>query len=102
MARDAIAGSSPASFLVGIAQHALQHRLETGKLFHDIERRIVQADPGAAVPVLREQLVGEFLTVPEYRQELASSHNNLGNLLIGLGQDAPALEQSRYAASLRH
>jgi tetratricopeptide (TPR) repeat protein len=35
---------------------------------------------------LYEQLVGEHPHVPQYRQELASTHNNLGLVLVQIGQ----------------
>jgi tetratricopeptide (TPR) repeat protein len=38
--------------------------------------------------------------VPQYRQELAGSHNNLGNLLAGLGKRLAAEEQYHQALAL--
>ena len=44
------------------------------------------------------QLAADFPSVPAYRQELARSHNNLGNLLVGLGKREEA--EAAYRAAL--
>ena len=41
-----------------------------------------------------------FLAVPQYRSDLAASHNNLGNVLIDLRQ-RPEAEQFRSAAAIQ-
>jgi tetratricopeptide (TPR) repeat protein len=46
---------------------------------------------------IREKLAVDFPNAPEYRQELAASHNALGNLLAGLGQLVEAEEHYRKA-----
>jgi tetratricopeptide (TPR) repeat protein len=42
--------------------------------------------------VLREKLAGDFPTMPAYRQELAGSYVNFGNLLRARGQPQAALD----------
>jgi tetratricopeptide (TPR) repeat protein len=49
---------------------------------------------------LRDQLVADFPTRPDYRQELATSHNNLGNLLASTGRPREAEEAYRAALKL--
>ena len=39
--------------------------------------------------------------MPEYRQDLALSHNNLGNLLAGLGKRPEAEQQYRKALTIQ-
>ena len=46
---------------------------------------------------LLEKLAARFPTVPEYRHDLALSHNSLGDLLYDLGKQAEAEKQYRHA-----
>src|SRR5208337_4397341 len=46
-------------------------------------------------------LAADFPALPAYRQSLAMSHNNLGNLLQELGQRAAAEEQYRKALAIQ-
>ena len=51
---------------------------------------------------IQEKLAADFATVPgyrEYRRDLATSHNNLGNLLAALGQHEEA--EAAYRAALK-
>jgi serine/threonine protein kinase/Flp pilus assembly protein TadD len=50
---------------------------------------------------LCEQLVAEHPQVPEYRQDLATTHNNLGVLLKDTGRPAEAEKAYRQALQLR-
>jgi tetratricopeptide (TPR) repeat protein len=50
---------------------------------------------------IREKLAADFPAVPAYRSNLASSHNNLGLLLAGLGKGAVAQQQYRKALAIR-
>jgi serine/threonine-protein kinase len=50
---------------------------------------------------LYQALVQTHPEVPEFQQDLASTHNNLGILLEGLGQRAAALTEYEQARSLR-
>ena len=59
---------------------------------------------GGAVPpglAIQEKLAADFPAVPDYRQELAGSHNNLGSLLADLGKRAEAEEQYRQALAIQ-
>jgi serine/threonine protein kinase/Flp pilus assembly protein TadD len=47
------------------------------------------------------QLAADFPAVPEYRQELARSHNNLGRLLADLGRRAAAEAAYRQALDIK-
>jgi serine/threonine protein kinase/tetratricopeptide (TPR) repeat protein len=49
---------------------------------------------------LWQKLADEFPAVPEYRQHLASSHINLGNVLAGQSQPDKAAEQYRKALAI--
>ena len=49
---------------------------------------------------IREKLAADFPAVPKYRQELASSHNNLGHLLAGLGKGPEAEQSHRQAVAI--
>jgi tetratricopeptide (TPR) repeat protein len=49
---------------------------------------------------IREKLAADFPTLPDYRYELAGSHNNLGVLLAHLGNRAEAEEQYRQALAI--
>jgi tetratricopeptide (TPR) repeat protein len=49
---------------------------------------------------LQEQLAAQFPTRPDYRQALAASHNNFGNLLAGTGRPREAEEAYRAARKL--
>ena len=59
-----------------------------------------------AVPAFRlardgyKKLVADFPAVPRYRQELESSHNNLGLLLAGLGKGPQAEQSHRQALTI--
>lgn len=48
---------------------------------------------------LKQELAADFPTVPQYRQELATSHNNLGLLLVKLGKQAKA--EAAYRDALK-
>jgi tetratricopeptide (TPR) repeat protein len=48
---------------------------------------------------LREQLAADFPTHPDYRQDLATSHHNPGNLLSDIGQ--PQEAEAAYRAALK-
>jgi tetratricopeptide (TPR) repeat protein len=50
---------------------------------------------------LSERLATDFPAVPEYRQDLAMSHNNLGLLLADLGKRTEAEAAYRQALALR-
>ena len=50
---------------------------------------------------IQEKLVAEFPAVPEYRRDLALSHNNLGILLSGLRKRPEAEEQYRKALAIQ-
>jgi serine/threonine protein kinase/Tfp pilus assembly protein PilF len=50
---------------------------------------------------IREKLVADFPAVPDYRRDLARSHNNLGNLLADLGKGAEAEQQFRKALAIQ-
>jgi tetratricopeptide (TPR) repeat protein len=50
---------------------------------------------------LQEKLASDFPAVPEYRRELATSHNNLGIVLKNLGKSAEAEQQYRQALALQ-
>jgi serine/threonine protein kinase len=50
---------------------------------------------------LWEKLAAEFPAVPAYRQHLAGSHNNLGNLLANLGKRPEAEASHRRALELQ-
>jgi Flp pilus assembly protein TadD len=50
---------------------------------------------------LYERLVAEHPQVPQYRQELATTHNNLGVLLQATGRVADAEKAYRQALQLR-
>jgi tetratricopeptide (TPR) repeat protein len=50
---------------------------------------------------IQEKLAAEFPSVPEYRSDLARSHNNLGLLLKARGQRTEAEEQSRKGLAIR-
>ena len=47
------------------------------------------------------RLAADFPTVPEYRQELANSHNNLGNRLAALGKSGEAEAEYRAAMTIK-
>src|SRR5207302_194500 len=47
------------------------------------------------------QLAADFPAVPQYRQELATSHNNLGFLLADLGKRPEAATAYRQALAIR-
>ena len=47
-----------------------------------------------------EKLAAEFPAVPDYRSDLALSHDSLGNLLAGLGKRPEAEEQYRKALAI--
>jgi tetratricopeptide (TPR) repeat protein len=47
------------------------------------------------------KLVADFPTVPNYRQELARSHNNLALMLVSQGHQAEAEEHYRQAIELK-
>jgi tetratricopeptide (TPR) repeat protein len=49
---------------------------------------------------VQEKLVAEFPRVLAYREDLAGSHNNLGNLLAALGQHTDAREHYRLGSAL--
>ena len=51
--------------------------------------------------MIQEKLAADFPAVPDHRSDLAKSHNNLGNLLAGLGKVAEAEEQSRKGLAIR-
>src|SRR5262249_5085443 len=51
--------------------------------------------------VIFDRLVADSPAVPEYRQELAVSHNNLGNLLVALGQQPAAERALRRGLEIR-
>src|SRR5262249_31849064 len=50
---------------------------------------------------LREKLVADFPAIPEFRQDLAKSYNNLGSVLIDLGRIPDAQRQYEQALALR-
>jgi eukaryotic-like serine/threonine-protein kinase len=61
-------------------------------------------ESAAAVRIARDgyaSLAAEFPDVPEYRQGLATNHNNLGNVLAGLGKRPEAEEQYRKGLSIQ-
>jgi tetratricopeptide (TPR) repeat protein len=49
---------------------------------------------------IQDKLAGEYPAVPQYRQELATSHNNLGILHARLGKRAEAEEAYRKALAI--
>ena len=72
----------------------------------DLTRRSRPASGGggagsAGALAIREKLAAAIPAVPAYRQDLAWSHNSLGNLLGGLGQRAAAEEQIRKSLAIR-
>jgi tetratricopeptide (TPR) repeat protein len=50
---------------------------------------------------IQQKLVAEFPRVPEYRQDLAASHNNLGLLWAGQKQPEQAAEHHRRALDIK-
>src|SRR5207249_2219934 len=51
--------------------------------------------------ILHKQLAAEFPAVPEYRQELGRSQDNLGNLLSSMGRFKDAEDAYRDALLVR-
>jgi tetratricopeptide (TPR) repeat protein len=75
--------------------------LRVGRIEYRLGRR---TEGAAAFRLARDgfaQLAADFPAVPEYRQELARSHNNLGALLTDLGRRPEAEQQHRQALALR-
>src|SRR5262249_40098629 len=64
--------------------------------------KLPQADTGfRQARTLLKQLAADSPAVPEYRQELARSHNNLGNLALGLGNWPEAEAEYGHALTLK-
>lgn len=72
---------------------------DLGKLDFSL-RAEVEAQYQAAIKIL-EGLAADSPSVPEYRRDLAASHNNLGVLLDDLGKRSEAETEYRSAMALR-
>ena len=77
-----------AAFRVGLIEYRLGRKHESAAAFR-------RAHDGYAA------LAAEFPAVPAYRQELALSQDNLGNLLADLGKRPEAEEQYRKALAIQ-
>jgi tetratricopeptide (TPR) repeat protein len=76
-----------AAFRVGMIESRLGRKEEAAAAFR------IARDGSAS-------LAADFPAVPDYRKDLAASHNNLGLLLADLGQRAAAAEQYRKALAI--
>ncbi len=70
-----------------------------------IENRLGRTEEGLAAfkiaNAVYARLAAEFSAVPEYCNDLSTSHNNLGNLLDNLGRKAEAEEQYRKGLAIQ-
>src|SRR5262249_26815589 len=71
-----------------------------GALLSDLDKREQAEAAYRQALTLREKLVADFPAVPQYRLELARSHNNLGYLLAGLGKRAESEAAYRQALAI--
>jgi tetratricopeptide (TPR) repeat protein len=70
-------------------------------LWHKLGRREEARPEYERALAIREKLAADFPTVPDYRRDLAGSHNNLGNLLKDLGKQAEAEQRYKKALAIR-
>jgi serine/threonine protein kinase/Tfp pilus assembly protein PilF len=82
------ARTAAAAYRVGLIEYRLGRKAEAAAAFR-------LARDGYA------KLAADFPAVPDYRQHLALSHNNLGNLFTGLGKRPKAQEQYRQALAIQ-